>query len=66
MLFLPVPGEGRLQLLQLLTGEVRPLPALPLLLAALVVVCVARLRGLLRRVWGGKNFIMLNVCQCLY
>lgn len=39
----PVPREGRLQLLQLLAGEVRPLPSLPLrLLVVLAVVAVAR------------------------
>lgn len=50
-----VPREQRLQLLQLLRGEVSPLAPLPLLLAVLVqavVVAVAHLAALARRLAG--------------
>ena len=65
-----VPREQRLQLLQLLRGEVCPLAPLPLLLAVLVqavVVAVAHLAALawrLARIWN--KITQWKVSSCFY
>lgn len=51
--FSPVPGEGGLELLQLLRREVRPLAPLPLLL----VLVVVRFRG------AGLGRLLARVCE---